>query len=90
MLQIEFDSIVFREGKIYVAYSPKLDVSSCGSTVEEAKVNLKMAVRLFIEEAEKLGTLQEILEEAGYESKDTGFWTAPRVVATEFVQLQAQ
>jgi len=90
MLQIEFDSIVFQEGKVYVAYSPKLDVSSCGSTVEEAKVNLKMAVRLFIEESEKLGTLQEILEEAGYESKDTGHWIAPRVVATEFVQLQAQ
>jgi len=90
MLQIEFDSIVFQEGKVYVAYSPKLDVSSCGSTVEEAKVNLKIAVRLFIEESEKLGTLQEILEEAGYESKDTGHWTAPRVVATEFVQLQAQ
>jgi len=62
MLQIEFDSIVFQEGKVYIAYSPKLDVSSCGSTVEEA----------------------------GYESKDTGHWTAPRVVATEFVQLQAQ
>ena len=53
MLGIDFDAIVFQEGNTYVAYSPKLDVSSCGGTVEEAKGNLKTAVRLFIEECAK-------------------------------------
>jgi predicted RNase H-like HicB family nuclease len=90
MLQIEFDTIVFQEEETYVAYSPKLDVSSCGSTVEEAKGNLKTAVRLFIEESAKIGTLDEILEEAGYASKDAHCWKAPRIVATERVYLQAQ
>ena len=28
MINLEFDSIVFQEGNTYVAYSPKLDVSS--------------------------------------------------------------
>jgi predicted RNase H-like HicB family nuclease len=34
-----------------------LDVSSCGRTKEKAFANLKEAVRLFLEEAEKMGTL---------------------------------
>jgi predicted RNase H-like HicB family nuclease len=42
-----------------------LDVSSCGGTKEKALKNLKEAVGFFLEEAEKLGTLEQILEEAG-------------------------
>ncbi len=89
MLEIDFDAIVFQEGDTYVAYSPKLDVSSFGATVEEAKGNLKTAVRLFIEECAKMGTLEEILEEAGYESTGSHCWKTPRMVATELVSLQA-
>jgi len=87
MTSIEFDTIVFQEGKIYVAYSPKLDVSSCGSTVDEARCNLKTAVRLFLEEAEKMGTLEDIMCEAGYEKASYGDWTAPRLIATEHMSL---
>lgn len=64
MKPIEFDAIVFQEGKTYVAHCPELDVSSCGHDVDEARRNLKTAVRLFVEEAEKLGTLGDILREA--------------------------
>ena len=67
MINLEFYSIVFQEGNTYVAYSPKLDVSSCGGTVNEALNNLKTAVRLFLEEAEKMGTLEDILSESVYE-----------------------
>lgn len=56
-MAIEFRSEVWKEGKMYVAYSPELDVSSCGPTLEKAKANLKEAVELFLEEAEKMGTL---------------------------------
>jgi predicted RNase H-like HicB family nuclease len=61
MPMIDYDIVVFREGKSYVAFCPELDVSSCGSDVDEARANLKTAIRLFIEEAEKLGTLDQIL-----------------------------
>ena len=61
MIQIEFDMIVFKEDKSYVAYCPELDISSCGNTVEQAKEMLKTAIRLFLEEAEKMGTLEEIV-----------------------------
>ncbi len=63
MIQIEFDMIVFKEDISYVAYSPELDISSCGNTVEHAKKMLKTAIKLFLEEAEKMGTLEDILNE---------------------------
>jgi predicted RNase H-like HicB family nuclease len=66
MIPIKFDAIIFEEGKSFVAHCHELDVSSCGHNVDEARGNLKTAVRLFVEEAEKLGTLDNILNEAGY------------------------
>ena len=64
MEKIAFTGLVFEENGMYVGYCPELDVSSCGKCVEEAKENLLEAVRLFSEETEKMGTLEEILEEA--------------------------
>lgn len=64
MLQFDFDMVVFREGEAYVAYCPELDLSSCGQNIDQARENLKTAVRLFVEEAEKMGTLDRILQEA--------------------------
>lgn len=90
MTPIEFDVIIFQEGKNYVAHCPELDVSSCGHDVDEARRNLKTAVRLFVEEAEKLGTLEDILREAGYQRGNDGKWKSPRIVATEVMSLAAQ
>ncbi len=87
MIPIDFDVIVFKEDNTYVAYCPEFDISSCGNNVEHAKEMLKTAVRLFIEEAEKLGTLEDILEEAKYIKDKSGRWLPPRLVATEFVSI---
>ncbi len=87
MVQIEFDMIVFKEDTSYVGYCPELDVSSCGNTIEHAKEMLKTAIRLFLEEGEKMGTLEEILEEANYKKDTSGKWLPPKLVATEFVSL---
>ncbi len=87
MVQIEFDMIVFKEDTSYVAYCPELDVSSCGNTIEHAKEMLKTAIRLFLEEGEKMGTLEEILEEANYKKDTSGKWSPPKLVATEFASL---
>ena len=61
MVPIEFDIMVFKENDAYVAYCPELDVSSCGNSIEHAKQMLKTAVKLFMEEADKMGTLKDIL-----------------------------
>lgn len=87
MIPIEFGMIVFKEHETYVAYCPELDISSCGNTLEHAKEMLKTAVKLFIEEAEKIGTLKDILEEASYKKDASGKWIPPKLVATESVSI---
>lgn len=46
-----YTAIIEKEGAMYVALCPELDVASQGSTVEEATANLKEAVELFLESA---------------------------------------
>ena len=65
-MEIQFTTRVFREGRSFVAHALELDVSSCGGSEVRALRNLKEAVRLFLEEAERMGTLEQILKEAGY------------------------
>lgn len=50
-IKIDFNSQIWKEGKMYVAYAPQLDISSCGETREKAKKNLREAVEGFLEEA---------------------------------------
>jgi len=47
-----FTAILEREGDLYVALCPELDVASQGATVEEATANLREAVELFLEAAD--------------------------------------
>jgi len=44
-------AIIEREGDGYVALCPEVDIASQGSTVEEARANLKEALELFFETA---------------------------------------
>jgi len=87
MVPIDFDIIVFKEDETYVAYCPEFDISSCGESIEHAKEMLKTAVRLFIEEAEKMRTLEDILEESRYKKDDSGRWFPPKLLATEIVSI---
>ena len=47
---------IWKEGNMYVAHCPELDVVSCGKDIE-----------IHLEETAKLGTLKAFLEEAGYD-----------------------
>ena|ERR1022692_4443036 len=85
-MEIQFTTQIFKEGRTFVAHTPELDVSSCGGTKEKALDNLKKAVSLFLGEAEKLGTLDQILEEAGY-LKRRGKLEGPRFVSTRRVSI---
>jgi len=82
MQNISFTAHPFKEADMFVAYVPELDLSSCGKTPEEARTNIRDAVRGFLETASDNGTLDEILQEAGYEhhGKD---WEAPEFVSLD-------
>jgi predicted RNase H-like HicB family nuclease len=82
MQDFSFDTHIFKEGDTYVAYVPALDVSSCGATDEEARRNIRDAVRGFLTASEQMGTLDEILREAGYQN-EAGRWRAPEFVSMD-------
>jgi len=56
-----------------VAYNPELDVASCGKDEEEAKRMLEEAIQIVLEGAKEDGTLDQLLEEAGFLKKKEEF-----------------
>jgi len=45
-----FSAVVWKEGDIYVASCPELDIASQGKSVEEALKNLEEALELYLED----------------------------------------
>lgn len=66
MMQIPYTSQLFEEDDQFIALCPELNVSSYGDTPEAALNSLQEVVSLFLEECQAMGTLDIILEEAGY------------------------
>jgi len=71
MIQVSYTSQLFDENGQVVALCPELNVSSFGDTPEEALACLQEAVVLFLEECRRMGTLEMVLEEAGYRPEPT-------------------
>jgi len=46
----QFSSVINKEGEVFVALCPELDIASQGSSIEEALVNLKEAIALYLED----------------------------------------
>lgn len=85
-MRFDFRIELFKESKQYVAIAPELNVSSFGSTQKEAKASLREAVELFLEECKRIGSLEEILSEAGFKIEDK-HWRAEDPVAVERMAL---
>ena len=65
---------VFYEGTSkdapWVSYNPEFKVASCGPTSQKAESNLKEAIRGVLETCEDIGTLEEIMQDAGFLLED--------------------
>jgi predicted RNase H-like HicB family nuclease len=61
----QMTAIIEREGNGYVSLCPELDIASQGSTVTEARENLKEALELFFETASP-NEIQERLHDEVY------------------------
>jgi len=57
---------VKKEGAVYSSWCPILDVSAFGKTREEARAMLSEAVRLFIVDCYRRGTLERVLKDSGF------------------------
>ncbi|KXS43402.1 type II toxin-antitoxin system HicB family antitoxin [Methanolobus zinderi] len=49
-MKYKFSATIHKEEDWYVSWCPELDVASQGKTVEEALVNLREAVELYLED----------------------------------------
>ena len=77
---------IFKEGDEYVGICPDLDVSSFGQTVDEARQSLREALEGFFEASEEMGTLNDILWEAGF-VRDGHTWLARQPVSIGLVPV---
>jgi hypothetical protein len=75
---------LFREGNSFIAYSPALDLSSCGENEAEARKRFSEAVTIFLTETVKMGTLDEVMEEFGWRKvPNNQGWLPPVYRSTE-------
>lgn len=56
MKKVDFQSVVYQEGKYFVAQCLNVDVSSFGSTQKEALSNLQEALELYLEDSNSTST----------------------------------
>ena len=66
-MKLKLTEELWKEGNMYVSYCPELDIASCGENVDQAKKNLKEVILINLEEAKKLGTIDDLLQEAGFD-----------------------
>jgi len=61
-IDMKFTAIITKEERWYVAHCIELGVVSQGKTIEEAQMNLKEAVELYLEDFEEDDILQNVEE----------------------------
>jgi hypothetical protein len=79
---IEYMVHIWQETRQYIAHAMPLDVISAGLSPEEARKTLDEAVHLFLITAADMRTLEDVLQESGYEFSQGG-WVCPSWVAIE-------
>ena len=75
MFQIEES----RSGNNYQAVCPELIITAFGDSPEAAREGLRSQVSMYLEDCDKLGTLDEVLIEAGF-YHDGEAWVSNEVV----------
>ena len=67
-----------RSGSVFEACCPELVITSFGDSPEAAREALRRQVAMYLEDCDDLGTLEEVLIEAGFYSDGDG-WMSDQV-----------
>ena len=87
MQKVIFRVEIFQEGDLFVGLCPELNVSSFGETIEEAKHSLREAVEVFLEECEAMGTIEEVMSEAGFD-KEQDTWVSRKPLVEKLLSIK--
>jgi predicted RNase H-like HicB family nuclease len=86
-MQFTFESEIWEEDGQYVARANPFNVMTCASTKQEVQAALLEAVELFLETAQDMGTLEDILVECGYKPSNNS-WVLMRQYERRYVALE--
>lgn len=81
-IQVKIPVIFLKEGDQFVAHSPALDVATAATTYEDVKKRFSESVEIFFEELIEKGTLNEVLQELGWQ-KIKQQWQPPIMIGHE-------
>jgi hypothetical protein len=70
-IQVNLKILILRKGEYFVAFSPSLQLSSYAKEPEDAKATFRGALKIFLEETIRLGTLERLLLKFGWTLKQT-------------------
>jgi hypothetical protein len=71
--------ILFEEGTKFVAYSPAIDLSTCGDSEDQARKRFIEAASIFFDEITRMGTIEDVLTECGWQkSAEKQTWLPPK------------
>jgi predicted RNase H-like HicB family nuclease len=86
-MRIIFTALIKEEAEGgYLVLCLELGVASQGETIEEVKKNIVEAVELYMESAKDIDILEEILDDAGIDTKTT----KEPIVLSEYVSTPLQ
>ncbi len=79
--------IFFKEGNKIVAWSPAIDLSTCGDTEEQARKRFAEAAKIFLDEIIRMGTVDDVLTECGWKKVMPECSWSPPTYKQDFVQI---
>ncbi|MFH0764385.1 MAG: hypothetical protein V1927_05225 [Candidatus Omnitrophota bacterium] len=71
MARVKFQKVTltvafYREGNKFIAYSPALNISTCGDSQSAAQKRFEELLHVFLEEVDRMGTCEDVLLECGW------------------------
>lgn len=78
-IETKIPVILFEEGDKFVAYSPAIDLSTCGNSEAQARQRFIEAASIFFDEIINMGTVEDVLTECGWHKlPDKNTWLPPK------------
>ena len=81
-MKIDYTVQIWKEEERFIAHAMPIDIASCGSSPEAARLAVDEAVRVFLATAADQGAIKEVLEDAGYHFVSHE-WQAPTWMGVE-------
>ena len=87
-MAVQLPVTFIEEGDSVIAYTPALDLSTCGSTREEAKQMFDEIVKIFFKDLVENKTTEDVLSSLGWTRADQAAQWMPPKISQESIGVQ--